>query len=401
MNSPQIQHLLSLVDTIQRYEERFSRSQGEYFNLFDVLHVGHYEVRTHSPMLAELLNPRGLHGQGDVFLLRFLDQLGITDFVTRDAEVSTEVSIGELGRLDIVIAERSGSGRIYIENKVQAGLQGRQLERYHEHNPKAALIFLSLTGEPPEGLDVNSISTLKLISYRTDIVAWLEACRKEAASVPPVREAITQYLSLVRRLTQQNPGSRMNSEIAQAVIQNETNLKAFFTLQAASQHIEDELAAWVEQQLRVVAEELDLAFSRDGVLRQQDGGFAFRHRGLDGANISINLAFDRSGLRDLCAGFAYIDSSKTNFAHAAIKAALGRANLGKVFQSEPWPAYIYWGKYLNWTDGETWAAIRFGTFVADVRELLNRLLKIGQSIAASGSDPTATNLPPALNETLA
>ncbi|MFU8894691.1 MAG: PD-(D/E)XK nuclease family protein, partial [Luteolibacter sp.] len=66
MNQTELQarglQLLSLAGTIRRYEDELTRVNGAHFNLFDVLHIGHYEVRTHSPMLAELLNPRGSHG---------------------------------------------------------------------------------------------------------------------------------------------------------------------------------------------------------------------------------------------------------------------------------------------------------------------------------------------------
>ena len=42
--------------------------------------MGHYEVRTHSPILVELLNPQGTHGKGSAFLRLFLALLEIRDF---------------------------------------------------------------------------------------------------------------------------------------------------------------------------------------------------------------------------------------------------------------------------------------------------------------------------------
>ena len=122
-------HLLSLAGTIHHYEEALTQASGERFNLFNILHVGHYEVPTHSPMLAELLNPKGTHGQGFVFLKHFLVELNVHDFDAESARVETEVSIPQ-GRLDIVITD--GNRRsIFIENKIYAVLQDKQLERYH------------------------------------------------------------------------------------------------------------------------------------------------------------------------------------------------------------------------------------------------------------------------------
>src|ERR1017187_3561212 len=107
-------HLLSLAKTIRHYEEALAQANGERFNIFN---VDHYEVRTHSPMLAELLNRKGSHGQGAVFLRHFLSELKIHDFDAESSRVDTELSIGAFGRLDIVLTD--GNHRsIFIENKI-------------------------------------------------------------------------------------------------------------------------------------------------------------------------------------------------------------------------------------------------------------------------------------------
>lgn len=41
-------------------------------NIFRLLGITTDEVRTHSALLADLLNPRGTHGQGSLFLATFL-----------------------------------------------------------------------------------------------------------------------------------------------------------------------------------------------------------------------------------------------------------------------------------------------------------------------------------------
>jgi hypothetical protein len=150
-------HLLSLAKTIRHYEEALIQANGERFNLFDILQRGDYE-RTHSLMLAELLNYQGSHGQGAVFLRHFLASLKktIENFDPELVEVKTEFSIGELGRLDIKITDRNNRS-IYIENKIHAGLQENQLGRYHEDNPKANLLFLTLNGEDPSDWATNTI----------------------------------------------------------------------------------------------------------------------------------------------------------------------------------------------------------------------------------------------------
>ena len=66
----------------------------------------------------------------------FLTELKINDFDAESTHVKTEVSIGDLGRLDIVMTDGNRHS-IFIENKIYAGLQENQLKRYHEYNPKA------------------------------------------------------------------------------------------------------------------------------------------------------------------------------------------------------------------------------------------------------------------------
>ena len=86
-------------------EER--EASGDFFNVFSILRMKHYEVRTHSPFLAELLNPNGSHGKKDTFLRLFVEAMplqGIDKAAldTSDAKVLTEEPTEE-GRLDIMI----------------------------------------------------------------------------------------------------------------------------------------------------------------------------------------------------------------------------------------------------------------------------------------------------------
>ena len=191
------QHLLELARNLQHYEEALSAARGESFNVFNILSIGHREVRTHSPLIAELLNPQGSHGQGYAFLNHFLARHNLNPFDAESARVSTEYYIGpqteeEGGRLDILIRDSAGR-EILIENKIHAGLQPNQLARYRNFSSRGTLLFLTLNGDAPEDTPSGNSLNLKCISYRSDIVGWLQACRKEAAAAPCVRETITQY----------------------------------------------------------------------------------------------------------------------------------------------------------------------------------------------------------------
>ena len=48
------------------------QKRGEYFNIFEVLNLAHYEEKLHTPFITELLNPQGSHGLKDSFLRAFI-----------------------------------------------------------------------------------------------------------------------------------------------------------------------------------------------------------------------------------------------------------------------------------------------------------------------------------------
>lgn len=143
-----------------------------------------------SRMLATLLDPQGSHAQGAVFLRLFLNTIRLEwpDEVCDLATIEVEF-VFPGGRLDVFV--RSGDYFIAIENKPWAGSPDGQIERYINFvdgltTTPSAVVFLSPIGtEPPE----NSLSSKKvrlavesrqliLVSYVSDIVEWLELCRR-------------------------------------------------------------------------------------------------------------------------------------------------------------------------------------------------------------------------------
>jgi hypothetical protein len=234
-----VSELLRFTEVQQRHTDALARAIGEHFNIFQILGIGHLEVKTHSPILGELLNPKGQHGQAAAFLRLFLSKFkNITDFdaESETATVELEYHLGLVtknsgGRIDIVVKDGKGS-TIEIENKIYARDQENQMERYSNYNPKAHLFYLTLDGRKPSN---HSAATLKgihyeCISYAKDILAWLNECRKEAACLPIVRETISQYIHLIKELTNQSTTTRMNTELINAIVDSKDSLAAFFAL---------------------------------------------------------------------------------------------------------------------------------------------------------------------------
>ena len=105
--------------------EIYKRRGNNDFNPYLEMWSGSYEVKLHSALICGFLNPLGKHYQGDVFLETFLESVGLKAWFgnTSNAEVYKERK-----RIDIHIT--NGNRHIIIENKIWAGDQDRQIERY-------------------------------------------------------------------------------------------------------------------------------------------------------------------------------------------------------------------------------------------------------------------------------
>jgi hypothetical protein len=103
-----IQRLLKEVNQLQKHQREIEKIKGETFNIFSILGVESKENKTHSSFVAELLNPKGSHYMGSLFLKAFLNQIkynGNLNIAT--ASVTKEYYVGKRknisgGRIDIL-----------------------------------------------------------------------------------------------------------------------------------------------------------------------------------------------------------------------------------------------------------------------------------------------------------
>jgi hypothetical protein len=222
-NQSNLTYLLEHTKRIIDHHEKLTLAKGEHFNLFSVLGIESRENKTHSAFLAELLDPKGSHNQDKKFLNLFLQVVGkelpeenaaadLTEKFINSTRtiVSTEFSIGkrsdknkEGGRLDILI--RNGDNCLCIENKIYALDQKAQIERYRNYNPESNKVFyLTLKGEDPHQDSKGELESGEHffnISYWEHMVEWLELCLREVPNLTSVREAINQYILLIKKLT--------------------------------------------------------------------------------------------------------------------------------------------------------------------------------------------------------
>lgn len=236
-----VKKLLEKVDNVIKRNEELSALKGENFNVFQIFDMESDENKMHSRFINTLIDPKGRHGRGTIFLELFLESIGMSCYFDNLDNVCSKVehSIGKVkidgkkstgGRIDIFIWNKKKS--ISIENKVYANDQEMQIVRYwNYHKGNNIVFYLNLYGSDPIGN--NSKGHLKsnnqvngelpdfyCISYSETILDWLEKCQKEASDFPIIRETIKQYIITIKRLTKQLTNQRMTTDINNLIIEN-------------------------------------------------------------------------------------------------------------------------------------------------------------------------------------
>jgi hypothetical protein len=224
-----IQNLLNQVKIISKKNAEILDATGGRFNMFQVCGVNHYE-NTHSAIIAEFLNPNGTHGLKSKLLECFIETLGeyftINTFNCEKSRVRTEHSTEE-GRIDILLEDNLNKA-IIIENKIYANDQPEQLKRYNRYAQTYKngyqILYLTLFGDNASEQSGEGISYLS-ISYKENIINWLEKCVAIASRYPIVRETIIQYINHLKQLTNQDMDTKNKDEITEVLSRIE-NLRA-------------------------------------------------------------------------------------------------------------------------------------------------------------------------------
>ena len=239
MQFSETKDLLEKVEPIikkARKAQDEKEKSGECFNTFKILGVQKNEVRLHSAFLSEILDPEAVHGLGDYFLKPFVTNVAKieTELDTKNAEVSVEESIGVIsedgktgGRFDIAIKFHNPDYLILIENKIDAGDQISQLQRYNNYAKKNykdnyKILYLTVDGHIPSRLSLgNANIPYQCISYKNDIKKWLTECIEKIEARPFVDISVRQYIAVIEELTNTELEDNMKKEIVKKLYSKE------------------------------------------------------------------------------------------------------------------------------------------------------------------------------------
>jgi hypothetical protein len=180
------------------------------FNVFRIIGREHYEVTTHSALIASLLDPLGAHEQGDLFLTAFLNLILKRRPAWQFPPVDEKWRIStEKHRIDILLEYPRRPFFIIVENKWFSKDRELQTFKYWEYLKKRypgelsilPVIYLTRVGGEPnfssEPANPAFRGSLLPISYRDDLLDAFEECLTRVGAAR-VRETLSQYLQLLR-----------------------------------------------------------------------------------------------------------------------------------------------------------------------------------------------------------
>jgi len=226
-----------LKDFKQLQNKQKQRGLNNY-NLLTAVLKPTDEVRLHSRMIYSLLNPNGKHFQGSLFLEKFLKVLNLEGF---DLNLGDCLVYKEYENIDLYMTD--GTKHIILENKVYAGDQEKQIERYLElikkENKEAnatdiLVVYLTLDRKKPSkgslgdlcikdnkvvNSDGSEAAFYKSIQYKVEIMAWLEACQYEVQNITNLNQAITAYQDVVKMINKEYKGKTIS--LADYIKENE------------------------------------------------------------------------------------------------------------------------------------------------------------------------------------
>lgn len=389
--------LLRHAALVQSYESKLEEIEGRGFNLFHVLRLSRAETSCHSRLLGELLDPKGSHGQAEAFLQDFLEVIGLPEFPSSGASVDREFGIGPVtevsgGRIDLLIRSKNRREQIAIENKIDAGLGEKQLERYAHYLGDQHLVLLTLRNEVPNGVDPERLKRefkvqFRHISYEIEIRDWLKRCLRRTGDAPAVRESIRQYLHLIDELTDNNPSQAMNEAIAKMILNSdEETYRAYMALVNARGFVEGKVLEKFFGDMSSLGDSLGLEFEKpQGGLNRVCGNFCFASGKMRSVGLSISLEFEAGGYRFAIWGFKFLDHKDRSPITDSLQKVF-HDEFGDCKDSEWWPAYIPWEDCPHWTP-EVFARIANGSFIDEIEEMLQRLLAVFAKACATQDAP--------------
>lgn len=208
-------------DKIQKIKEaslNYRRGAKQGFNFFKAMvnDKTHYE-KYHTSFIGYLLNPTESHDCESFFLENFLNIEPIQNYLngkqiekTRfdrttldNVKVRIERNIPTNGRKIDLTVESQKDWILFVENKVRNDEGGDQLQDYYNFSKSFGYarigIFLTPTGRKPESITDTDKKEIISLSYKNDIIPWIQKCIDGLISYLNIVSILKQYIDIVNK----------------------------------------------------------------------------------------------------------------------------------------------------------------------------------------------------------
>ena len=339
-----------------------------------------------SKILADLLDPRGKHSQGNSFLLSFLRMSGLESWLSeKPPTIETEAAITHIERnnrrIDIKITWDNQV--IAIENKPWALDQPNQIRDYIEEISNYNdwhFIYISGWGQDPEP---NSISENDLIEYKkagkitvisySNLISWLTDCIGMCSS-----ERFRWFLGEFKLyLLEKFKGEKDMQErhlVIEQTFRTKDNLEAALEVSKAMIEIKDSLLNKLHEQLKNIIQELKYPWTIEWNPNSESRytGFKFIFLPNQNQQYIMRFSFEQKNLNSLIFGIAKQNDkgpNNTDIFNIMEKVDLGS---GRGRYTQYWPWYVLVQDDLqNWMiSNKPWLKILDGSLAQDFMKMV-------------------------------
>lgn len=215
-------------------KEQKQRGINDY-NMVSVVRKPTHEVGMHSNVLYSLLNPKGLHYQGRLFLDLFIQHvlgLPLSQF-NDDVSIEAEEHTNTNKRIDFTL--KSSQSCVGIEMKINANDSENQISDYYKHlstenqhnQITPQMYYLTKFGHDADPKSKGVVPVMN-ISFSKDILHWLTLCQKEVNNITNLNIAFDNYIEIVKKITKQYRKNIM--QIEEELVKEKQHLPAVLTL---------------------------------------------------------------------------------------------------------------------------------------------------------------------------
>ena len=307
------------IGTLNEAKRMFANKLAPEFNIFDYMRGDEMGL---SRCIASLLNPKGTHGQGNLFLKEFLKLIDEVqsdnestkhwvDTVTDGCQVDLEKQANGKRRIDVYLRFNDGE-IIGIENKPWACDQEDQLKEYADYiknqikPSKWLLIYLSnfnpanseYSISTPQRKELEKSGNFIWLNY-AELVEWLKFCAQNSKALN-VRIFIEELAKFVSTKINGDLDMSEITEVKSIILKSAENLKSAFHVSKVIRNVKEDLIEMFHNDLKKKLEDKNFILVWDeSMSKGWKSGSSFGVKFDSNQNLYLRFEFEYSGLHNL------------------------------------------------------------------------------------------------------